>query len=310
MSQSTNHILMIEPAAFNYNPETAENNYYQVLSNLSDGEIQQRALEEFNAFVQKLNSNGIDITVIKDKIENGTPDSIFPNNWVSFHTSGNVILYPMYAPTRRKERRQDILDTLKEKFEVGEIIDFTGSEDQGVFLEGTGSIILDRPNRIAYAAISQRTDKKLFEEFCKKMDYKPISFTAYQTVEDKRLPIYHTNVMMEVGTEIAVVCLECIDDPGERESLKISLENSDKEIIEISEDQVENFAGNMLEVQDKQGNCYQVMSSAAYNSLSQDQIERIESHCKIIHSSLDTIESNGGGSARCMMAEIFLPEKS
>lgn len=300
---------MIEPAAFNYNPETAENNYYQVLSDLSDGEIQKKAFEEFHTFVSKLKSNGIDVIVIRDKVENGTPDSIFPNNWVSFHENGKVILYPMFAPTRRNERRMDIIETLGQKFEINEVIDFSSSEDSGRFLEGTGSIILDRPNKIAYAAISQRTDHALFEELCDIINYTPVAFTANQSVDGERLPIYHTNVMMEVGTHIAVVCLECIDDISERNYLRKMLEESGKEVIEISEEQVENFAGNMLEVHDNSGNCYQIMSTSAYNSLTEEQIQSIESYCKIIHSSLDTIESNGGGSARCMMAEVFLPEK-
>jgi hypothetical protein len=308
MKQFTDKLLMISPVAFRYNAETATNNYYQkVMEGLSPEETQAKALEEFNAFVQKLRAAGIDVTVIDDTAEPDTPDSIFPNNWVSFHENGTVVLYPMYAENRREERRMDILETLRGKgMHIDRLVDMTDSEDDNRFLEGTGSMILDRDKRIAYAAISQRTDEQLFYEFCREMEYRPCVFQAFQSVGDERLPIYHTNVMMCVADSFVVICLDSIDDLEERHAVIETIEDSHKDIIEISEEQVEHFAGNMLQVgTDTQK--YLVMSSAAFQSLDEEQIAEIESHCPIIHSSLDTIEACGGGSARCMMAEVFLP---
>ena len=301
---------MIRPIGFRMNEETAVNNYYQkVLNELSSENVQENALREFDAFVNRLTDKGVRVVVVEDSAETDTPDSIFPNNWVSFHQDGRIGLYPMYAENRRTERREDIFSVLKNEYSLNfeEIVDFTEFEEHNKFLEGTGSMILDRQNKVAYAAISERTDRRAFEHFCEEFDYNPVTFHAYQTVGNERLLIYHTNVMMCVAENFAVVCLDCVDNEDERQGLIEALEKTNKSIIEISEDQVNRFAGNMLQVQNDEGKKYLVMSTSAYDSLTQEQREKIESFCEIIHSSLDTIEACGGGSARCMMAEVFLP---
>ena len=309
MSQITKHRMMIEPVSFRFNEETAENNYYQkVIDGLSPEGTQEKALSEFTKFVDKLRSHGVNVIVVKDTESPDTPDSIFPNNWVSFHNDGKIGLYPMCASNRRAERREDIFDTLVDDygFHIDEIKDFTEFEEHDKFLEGTGSMILDRENKICYAAISIRTDEQGVLQFCDEFDYTPVCFNAYQNVGEERLPIYHTNVMMCVANDFVVICLDTIDQIEERTHVIESLERTNKEIIEISEEQKEHFAGNMLQVMGDKP--YLVMSKSAYNSLDKNQIEKIEKHCPIIHSSLDTIEACGGGSARCMMAEIFLPQ--
>jgi hypothetical protein len=309
MSQYTDTLMMIAPVAFRYNEQTAGNNYYQkVLAGLSPEETQVKARKEFDDFVIKLRSAGVIVHVIEDTIDPDTPDSIFPNNWVSFHRDATVILYPMNAENRRLERRLDILDTLRENgLKIDQVIDMTEAEEKGHFLEGTGSMVLDRVQGIAYAAISERTEEDLFYAFCHEMDYTPCVFSAFQQVGKERLPIYHTNVMMCVADEFVVICLDCIDDLEERHAVIDTIEESQKELIEISEEQVAHFAGNMLQVGNGEEK-FLVMSSSAYNCLDEDQIESIEAHCPIIYSSLDTIEACGGGSARCMMAEVFLPK--
>ncbi|MDR4953514.1 arginine deiminase-related protein [Chryseobacterium sp. ES2] len=306
--QTTDTVLMIEPIAFGYNAETAKNNYFQVEQTGSD--IQSKALAEFNTFVGKLREKGINVITIKDTLDPHTPDSIFPNNWVSFHKDGKVVLYPMFASNRRVERREDIIESIKDQgFEVAEIDDWSFSETQGHFLEGTGSMIFDHDNKIAYGSVSLRLDEKLFREFCTKFRFTPVVFHSFQTVGTERLPIYHTNVMMCVADKFVVICLDCIDDELEREKVTETIKGSGKEIIEISEDQMQQFAGNMLQVQNKDGEKFLVMSQTAYQSLSADQVAAIEKYCEIIYSDLNTIEVNGGGSARCMLAEVFLPKK-
>jgi len=304
----TDRLVMIEPVAFRFNEETAVNNYYQkVLDGMDSAMAQANALQEFKSFVSKLEEAGIKVTVIKDTVDSDTPDSIFPNNWISFHEDGTVGLYPMYAANRRTERRTDILDYLKKQgAQIDQINDLSHYEKKGKFLEGTGSIVLDRYEKIAYAALSERTNLHLFLEFCKKFGYTPMSFTAYQSVNGERMSIYHTNVMMCMAEHFAVICLDCIDNMQERHEVIEMLEESNKEIIEISEEQVQQFAGNMLVV-GKPGKPILVMSKAAFESLDEEQIARLEKHCPILYSSLDTIEACGGGSARCMMAEDFLP---
>ena len=307
-SQITNTILMVRPLSFGYNEQTAINNYYQKNLNLSCKYIQRRALSEFDNFVINLKKNGVNVIVIEDVSKGETPDSIFPNNWVSFHSNGDVALYPMYALNRRKERRTDVFDLLKDKynFQISKIMDFSSLENNGVFLEGTGSMVFDRKNKICYAAISERTDRLTVLDFCSQFNYKPILFTAKQKVGKKRLEIYHTNVMMSVAESFAIICLDSIDNNEERNLVVNTLINSGKNIIEISESQKNNFAGNMLQVMGDQA--VLVMSSTAYNSLSITQINDIKQECAILHSPLSTIEACGGGSARCMMAEIFLPK--
>lgn len=306
--QTTNTVLMIEPIAFGYNAQTAENNYFQVEQ--KDSDIQGKALQEFNNFVQKLRNKGINVITIKDTLEPHSPDSIFPNNWVSFHKDGKVVLYPMFAPNRRVERRTDILENLKSQgFEINEIDDFSGYENENIFLEGTGSMIFDHDYKIAYGSVSLRLDEELFRKFCAKYGFTPVVFHSFQNVDDERLPIYHTNVMMCVADKFVVICLDCIDDELECEKVIETIKNSGKEIIEISENQMQNFAGNMLQVQNKDGEKFLVMSETAYKSLNENQIQNIEKYCEIIYSDLNTIEVNGGGSARCMLAEVFLPKK-
>ena len=299
---------MIEPIAFGYNAETAKNNYFQVEQTGSD--IQSKALAEFNTFVGKLREKGINVITIKDTLDPHTPDSIFPNNWVSFHKDGKVVIYPMFASNRRVERREDIIESIREQgFDVVEVDDWSFSETQGHFLEGTGSMIFDHDNKIAYGSVSLRLDEKLFREFCTKYGFTPVVFHSFQTVGTERLPIYHTNVMMCVADKFVVICLDCIDDELEREKVVETIKGSGKEIIEISEEQMQQFAGNMLQVQNKDGNKFLVMSQTAYKSLSSEQVAAIEKYCEFIYSDLNTIEVNGGGSARCMLAEVFLPKK-
>jgi hypothetical protein len=306
--QTTDTVLMIEPIAFGYNAETAENNYFQIEQ--KDLDVQAKALGEFNIFVEKLRNKGINVITIKDTLDPHTPDSIFPNNWVSFHNDGNVVLYPMFATNRRVERREDILETIKSKgFEITEIDDWSLPEIQGHFLEGTGSMIFDHDNKIAYGSVSLRLDEKLFRDFCAKYGFEPIVFHSFQTVGSERLPIYHTNVMMCVADKFVVICLDCIDSELERSKVIETIKNSGKEIIEISEEQMQQFAGNMLQVQNNEGQKFLVMSQTAYESLTPQQVSAIEKYCEIIYSDLNTIEVNGGGSARCMLAEVFLPKK-
>lgn len=310
MQQTTNTILMIRPVNFRLNEETAVNNYFQEVLELSDSEINYRAQLEFDVFVDKLREVGVNVIVEDDLVINDTPDSIFPNNWISFHENGDVGLYPMFAVNRRRERRDDILDRLEEKgFHIENIMDYTSAEEDDIFLEGTGSMVLDRVNRKAYCALSPRADEELFIEFCEDFEYTPIVFRAFQTVEGKRLPIYHTNVMMCLGETFAVICLESIDDKSERKNVIQHLKDSQLEIIEITEVQMNQFAGNMLEVKGLKDNRVLVMSKAAHDSLKAHQLSRLEKHCEIVHSDLKIIEACGGGSARCMMAEVFLPKK-
>lgn len=310
MQQTTNSILMIRPVSFRMNEQTAVNNYYQEDLSIKNAEINKNAQLEFDDYVDKLKSFGINVIVISDTLENDTPDSIFPNNWISFHENGTIAIYPMFAENRRLERREDVLDTLEENgFLIENIVDYTSAEEQDVFLEGTGSMILDRQNQKAYCALSPRADEELFIEFCEDFEYTPVIFTANQTVNGTREAIYHTNVMMCVAETFAVICLSSIDDKKERKQVLESLKEDKKDIIDISEEQVTNFAGNMLQVQGSNNERFLIMSQAAYDSLTKDQINRIEKHCKIISSSLSTIETCGGGSARCMMAEVFLPKQ-
>ena len=311
--QITSSIMMIRPVAFRFNEQTAVNNYYQqVLEGVTADQMQVQAQNEFDTFVEKLRAKGVEVVVVEDTLEPTTPDSIFPNNWISFHNDGRVGLYPMCAENRRLERRDDVLTILMEQhnFVINEVIDFSHYESQDLFLEGTGSMLLDRVNKIVYAALSLRTDAKILKDFCERFDYKAVAFTSNQTVGTERLAIYHTNVMMCLGEGFAVLCADTVDDDTERKALVDRLEATDKEIIYITEAQKHRFAGNMLQVQSKTGEKFLVMSASAHQSLSPEQVKQIEKHCQILSSSLDTIEACGGGSARCMMAEIFLPKNA
>lgn len=311
MKQITNAILMVRPVRFRMNEQTAVNNYFQEDLELKNQTINARAQQEFDSFVQVLRDKGVRVLVVDDTFEQDTPDSIFPNNWNSFHEDGTVVLYPMFAENRRKERREDILEMLEsEGFTITSVMDYTAAEADGLFLEGTGSIVMDRENRIAYCSLSDRADEGLFIEFCEDFEYSPVIFTAYQSVDGKRVPIYHTNVVMCLGEKFAVICLDAIDDKKERKNVQQQLHRSGKEIVAISEEQLHQFAGNMLQVLGRDNRPLVVMSSSAFKSLNPEQIAVIEKHGEIVHSSLETIETCGGGSARCMMAEIFLPKNS
>ena len=300
---------MIEPVDFRFNEETAVNNYFQTKPE-DDSTAQEKALKEFRGMVAKLREHGVNVIVLQDTLDPHTPDSIFPNNWISFHENKMIALYPMFAKNRRVERREDdVLALLEEKgFVAEEIMDYSSAEEDNVFLEGTGSIILDRVNKIAYACVSPRTDEELFYEFCEDFEYEPVLFEANHTVDNERKQIYHTNVMMCVGDEYAVIALSTIDDKTEKEFVINKLTSSGKEIIDITEEQMHQFAGNMLQVGGIGNSKYLVMSENAYNSLTQEQIDQIEKFNPIIKVDINTIETLGGGSARCMMAEVFLPK--
>ena len=306
--QITDTIVMIRPVAFRMNEQTAVNNFFQEDIALKNAEINTKAQAEFDAFVQKLRGVGVHVIVENDDLRMDTPDSIFPNNWISFHENGDIGLYPMFAENRRRERREEVLIRLEnEGFKINNIYDYTPAEDEGFFLEGTGSLLLDRINHKAYCALSPRAGEELLIEFCEDFEYLPVIFTANQTVDGKRVPIYHTNVMMCLAEEFCVICLDSIDDAKEKKNVVQHLKTDGKEIISITEAQMHHFAGNMLQVQGRDKK-YLVMSAAAHSSLTQNQIAAIEKHCEILSSDLTTIETCGGGSARCMMAEVFLPK--
>lgn len=294
---------MIRPVNFSFNAETAVNNAFQ---SAATDDAQKKALQEFEGFAALLKNNGVDVTIIDDTPDPYTPDSIFPNNWVSFHGDGTICLYPMYAQNRRLERKPEVLQQVSRKFDIRATLDFSGYEQQGLFLEGTGSLVLDRDKKIAYAGLSPRTDRTVLLDFCEKIGYTPELFTA---VDGKGLSIYHTNVMMCVGDRFVVVCLDSVPDPVERKSLADTISRSGKTIIPISLSQMNQFAGNMLQVHNDKGEKLLVMSSQAYASLEPAQISELTGFNRILHAPLTTIETNGGGSARCMLAEIFLEPK-
>ena len=309
MRQSTNSILMIRPNNFGFNEETANDNHYQN-KEFFESNSNENAQKEFDNMVKNLKQNGISVHVFQDDDINYTPDSIFPNNWISFHENGDIGLYPMYAKNRRLERRPEVLEFLEEQgFGIENIVDYSGAESENKFLEGTGSMILDRENRIAYCSISNRSNEELFIDFCEDFEFTPVLFNSFQSVGDERLPIYHTNVMMCVTMSYVVICLDSIDDKKQRKNVCEFIKKSEKELINISENQVEKFAGNMLELLNDKGESVLVMSKSAENSLSENQKNTITNYSKIISSDINTIELCGGGSARCMMAEIFLPKK-
>ena len=305
--QITNTVLMVRPVRFRMNEQTVVNNYFQEEMDLKNDEINHQAQQEFDVLVEKLRTVGVKVIVVDDIYEQNTPDSVFPNNWITFHQNGDVAIYPMFAENRRRERREDILDKVEaEGFDIENVYDYTDAEKENIFLEGTGAMILDRVNRKAYCALSPRADEELFIEFCEDFEYTPVIFKAYQQVNNEQLPIYHTNVMMALGVDFAVVCLDTITDKSERKNLLHHLKEDKKEVINITPEQMCQYAGNMLQVQGK-NSTYLVMSDAAYNALTPQQIQTIEKHTQILHSNLETIETCGGGSARCMMAEVFNP---
>ncbi|BAO54212.1 citrulline utilization hydrolase CtlX [Nonlabens marinus] len=312
MKQITDTILMVRPVQFRLNEETAVNNYYQdqqFQKEIENATANTKAQEEFDAFAKALQDKGIEVIIVNDDDKHDTPDSIFPNNWLSTHENGTAVLYPMFAENRRLERRPEVLDTLEQHgFVIKDIMDYTAAEVQGIYLEGTGSLLLDRANEKAYCSISPRADEELLIEFCEDFEYTPVLFTAYQTVGEARLPIYHTNVMMALGEEYAVICLDAIDSKAEVKAVLKHLKESGKEVINITEAQVESYAGNMMQLHNKQGEKLLVMSDQAYQSLTPAQIKKLEKYNEILHPDIKTIETLGGGSVRCMMAEVFLPK--
>lgn len=298
---------MVRPANFGFNPETAESNAFQINDqSLTGNQIRNQAREEFDKFVEKLRANGINVIVGEEPPHPIKTDSVFPNNWVTFHENGTAITYPMLAPTRRKERSEAFLNQIAQGFKIEKRIKLEDYEAQNLFLEGTGSMIFDRKNRYVYACLSPRTDKELLDKFCEWADYQPVIF---RSVDKSGQDIYHTNVMMAMGETFVVICLESIQDKIELKLLKDTFAKTNKEIIDISQAQVLAFAGNMLQVRNNEGKTFLVMSEQAYNSLTPEQIQQIESHTDILYSPIPTIETYGGGSARCMMAEVFLKPK-
>lgn len=305
-SQTTRHILMVRPANFGFNEETAANNAFQSRDgSLSPDAIRQKAMEEFDAFVQCLRNAGVDVLVALDSGTPVKPDAVFPNNWATFHQEGWLVTYPMFAPTRRLERDENVLQVaLDAGFRAEKRIQLESGEATGRYLEGTGSIIFDHPNRLAYACLSPRTDAGLLDDLCKMLDYKPVVFHA---VDASGQDIYHTNVMMAMGETFVVICLDTVRDPEERRMLENKFRETGKQIVEITLEQMNAFAGNMLQVRNNLDETLLVMSEQAYRSLTAAQIEILEHHTKLLFSSIDTIETFGGGSARCMMAEVFMP---
>lgn len=303
--QTTSNILMIRPVEFGFNAQTAVNNAF--LKPGSDFDVQEKALKEFDEFVEVLRLNGVEVLVIDDNSKHHTPDSIFPNNWISTHDDGQLFIYPMEAENRRLEKRDDIVSTLKEKYQIINIIDLSYFENENKFLESTGSMVLDRVNKIAYACLSDRTNKDVLLTFSQLIGYKVITFNA---VDKNGTAIYHTNVMMSLGTQFVVICLESVKDDSQKNEVVKSLKKTGKNIVEISYRQMNEFAGNMLQLKNKSQELILVMSERAYNSLLQEQIFQLERYSKLVFSPLNTIEGTGGGSARCMIAEIHLPEFS
>jgi hypothetical protein len=304
MSQSTSTILMIRPASFGFNEQTADSNAFQQ-NNLELQETQQKALQEFDAYAAVLKAKGVNVIVFDDTAEPQKPDAIFPNNWLTFHNNGDVILYPMQAPNRRWERREDLIRKLEDRFKVNHIIDLSRFELEKKFLEGTGSMVLDRDNKIAYACLSPRTNIHVLNTFCEHLKYKAVTFNATDTQQH---PIYHTNVMMCIGSGFAIVCVDSIQNDLEKQSVITSIKHTQKELVSITLEQMNHFAGNMLEVQNKEGKTLLVMSKSARQSLNNEQVKVLEKYAEIVATDLSTIETIGGGSARCMLAEVHLPE--
>lgn len=305
VEQITNTLLMVRPARFGYNPQTADSNAFQQPNEvLSDKEVALRAVDEFDGLVHTLREAGITVVVVEDTVEPHKPDAVFPNNWVSFHQDGTIVTYPMLATQRRQECRADVLLTLRERYGFTRRIALEEQETKGRFLEGTGSLVLDRVHRIAYACHSNRTHPEVLSAFAQKMNFRIVLFNA---VDMEGQAIYHTNVMMALGTTFVVICLDTIRSTDERSALEAELAQTNKAVIPISLEQMVAFAGNMLQVVNDRGDTYLIMSEQAYRSLQPDQIDQIEQHTGILFSPLKTIETYGGGSARCMLAEIFYP---
>ncbi len=299
---------MVRPANFAFNEETAASNAFQSRDGkLSAAEMRERAMQEFDGFVAQLRTAGVDVIVAEDTPTPVKTDAVFPNNWVTFHQEGFIITYPMLSPIRRLERSDAIIETvLRKGFRSDRRLNFETSEPSGRFLEGTGSIIFDHQRRLAYACLSPRTDAALLEDLCQAIGYQKVVF---HSVDGNGQDIYHTNVMMALGETFVVICLDTVRDPAERKMLEEKFRETGKEIVDISLAQMNSFAGNMLQVRNTDGQTILVMSSQAYRALTPAQIQQLEGHTQLLHAPIDTIETYGGGSARCMMAEVFLPKK-
>ena len=297
-------ILMVRPFQFYFNQQTAVNNFFQ--SNINIENANELAIAEFDAMVEQLRTHKIKVQVVQDTKDPSTPDSIFPNNWFSTHAGGTLCLYPMYAKNRRAERKLSVIDFLQKNYKIENLLDLTDFEKEGKFLEGTGSMVLDHQNKMAYGCLSERLNKEAFTYWCDKMQFKPISFKAE---DNKAQPIYHTNVMMCMGNQFVVICLESIPDEQEKQIVLESFLQTNKEVITISQDQLNHFAGNMLQVFDTNEKPHLIMSEQAYNSLKPEQVKNLEKYNPILPISIPTIEALGGGSTRCMMAEIYLINK-
>lgn len=308
MQQASKNIMLVRPATFSFNTETANSNYFQnKLIGVDRESITKQAIKEFNDFSEKLKANNINVFVFNDTLNPPKPDAVFPNNWVSFHADGTVVLYPMCAINRRNEKRQDILEELKMNFVINNIVDLSANEAKGKFLEGTGSIIFDHINKIAYACLSPRTDKDLFIYVCDILKYKPVYFYSF---DKNGKEIYHTNVMMCVGEKFAIICLESITSLSEKQFVINSLKTTGHQIVDISFEQMNNFAGNMLTVENNSGTLFLILSKKAFDTLSTIQKNILTNYCELLPVQIDTIETIGGGSTRCMMAELFCPEKT
>ncbi len=306
-SQLASTVLMIRPVRFESNPETAESNRFQGRTSASADEQQQAALAEFDGLVTALRDRGIDVLVFDDTPEPHTPDSIFPNNWVSFHADGRVVLYPMEATNRRLERRADIIESLGDEhgFTVSEVVDLSGHEQASQYLEGTGSMVLDRTGRVAYACLSSRTHLGPLGDFAQRMDYEVVSFDA---VDRDGAPIYHTNVVMNVGEQLAVICDEAIPRQEQRAAVLQRLQDSGRDVITLTYDQLDAFAGNMLELRTAEGGRLVAMSRQAYDSLTAEQRQILQDNGEVLAEPIDNIEASAGGSVRCMLAEVHLPK--
>lgn len=292
---------MVRPYQFYFNQQTAANNFFQ--SNINIENANELAIAEFDNMVKKLRAHQIKVNVVQDTKDPSTPDSIFPNNWLSTHKGGTLCLYPMFAQNRRAERKSTVINFLQLNYKIQNTLDLTNLEKEGTFLEGTGSMVLDHQNKIAYGCLSERLDKLAFAHWCDKMQFKAICFNA---VDDKSQPIYHTNVMMCMGNEFVVICLDSIPNEEEKQIVLTSFKKSNKELITISQDQLNHFAGNMLQVFDINEKPHLIMSEQAYISLHPAQVKSLEKYNPILPISIPTIEALGGGSTRCMMAEIYL----
>ena len=305
--QTTQHVLMIRPFNFAFNNQTALSNVFQkATADINPGVIQQKALEEFDTLVEVLKAKRIEVKVVADTMEPAKPDAVFPNNWASFHEDGTVILYPMFAPNRRLEKRSEIIGILRADYKIKNIVDLSGYEFIDRFLEGTGSVVFDHDNSIAYACLSSRTNQELLYILADRLHYEPLWFYAYDA---RGVEIYHTNVMMCIAEKFVIICIDAIRDEKQKELVANTIIKTGHELIAISFDQMTKFAGNMLALKNNLGQDLLVMSQTASDSLTVDQKSRMSKYCEMVSVPIPTIETIGGGSVRCMIAEIFLPPK-